>query len=608
MKYRLFLYLIISLLSTLSAHAQSGLSNIQRAVGYCYGDSITYEGVGFGQEVSYTIGAVATEGMLAPYVGCKVVGIRIALSQSIGSTRIVMARQNGANTVATPHVEQTVRRTYGGWQNIWLNGANEFTIEEGDEIFFGYDYNETAEMVAGETGAMCSYGTQEYEGGFCLLSDNTLYSISGAGSICVQLIIDVTNMPRKAVSTTFFDTGFKYKKTNEQIELFYTIANAGREDISSLSIAYELDGNEPVVKSFSQQIKEGNSESFSIYVEDSGELLVGRHEIKTYVSAIDGEQIAPAAKDTLSAVFMMYENTLERQKLYIEQYTSSSSVKSYYVNPVFNKVRQQYPDDIILVNVHKEGTPLAVDDANYLFDLYAYTLPSFTFNRAYYPGENYVAYDVNDYVTIDQSLVVAILCDMIEQERYMPAFARMDISGNYDEATRDLTVTVNGILSPDAVAMFGDIALTILLTEDDVRSSQAIVGANGRMSTNNNYQHNAVLRTFLSNPIGDLVTVSNDTFTATYTFKIPATWNTDNLTIAAFVTQKADEVTSQNLKEMDIIGANSIAISEIGGTGIELTETIPTNVSMPMYNLAGQRVGASYRGIVIRDNKKVIVK
>lgn len=607
MKYRLFSYLIIALLSTLSAHAQSGLSNIQRAVGYCYGDSITYEGVGFGQVVTYTIGAVATESMLAPYVGCKVVGIRIALSRSIDKSRIVMARKNGVNTVATPHVEQTVRRTYEGWQNIWLNGANEFTIEEGDELFFGYDYSETAEMVAAEAGAMCSYGTQEYEGGFCLLSDNTLYSISGAGSLCVQLIVDVTNMPRKAVSTTFFDTGFKYKKTNEQIEMFYTIANAGREDISSISIAYELDGNEPVVKSFDQQIKEGNSESFSIYAANSGALSIGRHEIKTYVSAIDGEQIVPAAKDTLSAVFMMYENTLERQKLYIEQYTSSSSVKSYYVNPVFNTIRQQHPDDIILVNMHQKGTPLAVDDANYLFDLYAYTLPSFTFNRAYYPGENYVAYDVNDYVTIDQSLVVAILNDMIEQERYMPAFARADISATYNETTRDLTVTVNGTLSPDAVAMFGDIALTTLLTEDDVRSSQVIVGINGRVSTNSNYQHNAVLRTFLSNPIGDVVTVSNDTFVATYTFKIPATWNTDNLNIVSFVTQKADEVTSSNLKEMDIIGANSIAMSQIE-TGIELSETVPTNARGTMYNLAGQRVGAAYRGIVIRDNKKVVVK
>lgn len=595
--------------------AQSGLSSVQRAVGYCYRDSITYENVAFGQEVTYTVGAVANSSMLAPYVGCRVVGIRFALSQSIGNTKLVVARKTGAQTVDSPIVEQTLRRTYEGWQNVFFNSANEFTIEEDDNLFFGFNYTETSEMVEAGTGAMCSFGTEEIEGGFCLLSNNTLYNITGAGCLCVQLIVDVTNMPRKAVKTTFFDTGFKYKKTGEKTELFYTIANSGRENISALTIAYQLDDDPVVKKTFSTKLDEAQSDSYSISIDKSITLPVGAHTVKTYVTNIDGEDFETPAKDTLRTVFMIYETPLKRQKQYFEQYTSSAEVMAYHVNPIFNQVTKNHPDDMVLVNVHRQGTPLAVDESSYLEDLYAYTWPSFTINRAYYPGENHVAYDVNDYATIDQSLVVSIINDMIEQEKSMPAFAQMDINATYDEPTRELSVTVNGVLSPDAEAMFGQLALTLLLTEDDVRSAQTIVNVLGRVTTNNNYQHNNVLRAFISAAKGDVVTVSDNIFTATYKYTVPATWNADNLNIVAYMTQKHDKTDSYDEKNMDIIGANSIYVKDAAKTAVEQIWMHPADnqystadVQRPTFNLMGQRVGSNYHGIVVRQGTKVVVK
>ena len=51
----------------------------------------------------------------------------------------------------------------------------------------------------------------------------------------------------------------------------------------------------------------------------------------------------------------------------------------------------------------------------------------------------------------------------------------------------------------------------------------------------------------------------------------------------------------------------TILLLEDYQTGIKVP-TSSTNEHMPLYNLAGQKVSASHKGIVIQNGKKVITK
>ena len=52
----------------------------------------------------------------------------------------------------------------------------------------------------------------------------------------------------------------------------------------------------------------------------------------------------------------------------------------------------------------------------------------------------------------------------------------------------------------------------------------------------------------------------------------------------------------------------SVTITSVTAAGIKNVQTIEVNENTPIYNLAGQRVGKDYKGVVIQNGKKFIKK
>ena len=192
------------------------------------------------------------------------------------------------------------------------------------------------------------------------------------------------------------------------------------------------------------------------------------------------------------------------------------------------------------------------------------------------------------------SFVPGILGNLIAQDIASAAFATVDIAAEYDEQTRQLSVDVSGDLSPDAEAMFGDIAVTVLLTEDNVTAAQRIINpADNRETTNARYVHNHVLRQYVTSPIGDVVPMADNRYTGHFTTTLSDNWKAEDVKVVAFVTRAADAVTDDNVLEMDVVGANDFALSTIV-SGINDLSLDPSQTSTPDYfTLDGRHVGAA---------------
>ena len=52
----------------------------------------------------------------------------------------------------------------------------------------------------------------------------------------------------------------------------------------------------------------------------------------------------------------------------------------------------------------------------------------------------------------------------------------------------------------------------------------------------------------------------------------------------------------------------SVTITSVTAAGIKNVQTIEVNANAPIYNLAGQRVGKDYKGVVVQNGKKFIKK
>ena len=586
------------------------MADTQRYVGYTVTDDIDVSGAAFGEAGTYTVGALLPKEMLTAYAGCRVLGIRYALSQSIGRTRAFMY---DATDNQFTEISAQKQRTYEGWNTVLFNGDG-YVITGQESLFFGFDYVESEEMVAAEKGALCGVGS-ETTGAFYLYGNygqgEGLYSISGVGRLCVQLIVDVSSLPEKDIDVTYLDTGHKYKISGSKVEVFSLFNNVGRDTVFTYRMGCQIDDREPIYQEFADTLLCGEEEKWETAIVLTDDYPVGMHTLKLFVSEIDGQPVENTKNDTLQAQFAVYRDALPRHQVYVEVYAHQQSPYVPMLDKALAKLSEEVPF-MALANIFSFDDALFVPEADYLHQLYAYTYPTFTFNRAYFPGEAHIAYDINDYLAqVPAEFIAGILSDMLYQDYMNPAFATIELQPEYDPTTRQLTVNVSGEALPEVEAIYGDMALTVLLTEDGVKSPQAVYNEiTGRTTTQQNYQHNKVLRQFVTDPLGQTVDIADGQYTASVSTTLSDDWNPEQMHIVAFLTKAATEVTDDNVLEMDITNANSCDIPIVEPTAISQLELDADGAPLSggrkaglqqAYTLDGQPIGdlSRHHGIAI---------
>lgn len=104
----------------------------------------------------------------------------------------------------------------------------------------------------------------------------------------------------------------------------------------------------------------------------------------------------------------------------------------------------------------------------------------------------------------------------------------VNIANAYDAASRTLTTTVGA----DGVNGTVNGKLQVWIVEDGVKALQMMPDG----SANKEYVHNHVFRAAVNGTWGEDVTVKEgETTTKQYQYKLPETWNADNIAVVAFV-------------------------------------------------------------------------
>lgn len=586
--------------------AQSGLGDTQRGVGVTSGDAITESNVGIGAEGTYRLAAMLNAQDLKPYIGCDVVGIRFAMGMDMTRSSVFINTVHG-NSIDSEVLSQTVRYPSHGWNNVFFNGGNKYTITEGEGLMFGYDYTETASMVANDEGAICINGDNTTGNGFFLYGNfgqgEGWYS-SETGNLCVQLIVDVSKMTPYDIAYSMFTAGHKYKNNNEGVDLLCTFNNAGRENIVNADFSFLID-NQLAETYHLENTKGENTITIDHRVPFSEPLSIGEHSFTISLDKINGNEV-PEDR-SVSENFVIYDASLRRQKHYIEQYMSQNSLYNQYTDKIMNEVANY--KNVCLVNMYNADGNLAVEGADEYISRYAYDFPCFTVDRSYYPGEQYVAYDVNYYAQAVPEIMVGVIEQMVDEQDLYPAFATVNITPEYDAASRSLSIEVSGDLIEGAKELMGNNAvLTVMLTENNLQAIQYVTDRFGRSRPDPKYVHNNVLRKFVSNIDGDAIDLSGNMYKKNYNITLPANIIAENVEIVAIVSRGVDGSTF-SLNNYDITNCNSVELSNYV-TGIREQPNVHANAEQnkSTFNLHGQRVNPNHKGIVISGGKKLIIR
>lgn len=597
------------------ASAQTGLGDMQRGVGVISGDAITERNAGIGAEGTYRLAAMLTADDLKPYIGCDVVGIRFAMGMDMTRSSVFINTVHG-NSIDSEVISQTVRYPSQGWNNIYFNGGNKYTVAEGEGLMFGFEYTETATMVANDEGAICINGDNTTGNGFFLYGNfgqgEGWYS-SETGNLCVQLIVDVSNMTPYDIAYSMFTAGHKYKNNSEGVDFLCSFNNAGRDNIETADFSFLIDNK--LAETYRLENTKGeNSMTIDHRVPFAEPLAIGEHTFTIRLDKINGNAVSEDR--SVSENFVIYDASLRRQKHCVEQYMSQKSLYNQYTDQIMNEVTKK--DNVCLVNMYNvDGQSLGLSQSLYVegaekyISRYAYAYPCFTVDRYYYPGELYVAYDVNDYAQTVPEIMVGVIDQIVDEQDLYPAFATVNITPEYDPASRSLSIQVSGDLIENAKQLMGNNAvLTVMLTENNVQATQYVTDRFGRSRPDSKYVHNNVLRMFVSSADGDAIDLSANSYTKNYTITIPESINAENVEVVATVSRGV-EPNAFNFNNYDVTNCNSVAL-ESYVSGIESVQTLnaqtPKRPYDQIYNLHGQRVNAAHKGIVITGGKKFIAR
>jgi hypothetical protein len=574
----------VAMLPAVTAAAQSSdLASNQRLIGYTVSDDIDVKGAYIGTAGTYTIGAYMPASKLEDYKGCKVVGIRVAAGVDLGRTSVLLQKITD-NAVTDLHTQK--QRLYEGWNSVFFNGF-EYEITGDEDLFYGFEYTETTDMISAKTGGIDCVG-EDTTDAFMLYQSNNYYSVSGAGKLCVQLIVDVTNMPANNMSFGLFDYGFKYKQVGEDLEIYTQINNTGLDDVKSFRMACRIDDAEPEYVTVDEEtVPYGGSYIYDHTYSLSG-VGIGGHTVTVYVDQINGENYDGTAK-AQSAKFAIYSESLQRNAAYMEIYGDQADYNSALLDEALEITKRDLGSKMITVKTFYPTNNLGVADAAPIHELYAYTYPCFSVNRSHFPGEPYVSYDVNDYLAYGMpDLIGGILDELVMQDAENPSFASLELSGDAAD-TESLHIHASGEILPEVASIYGDMTLTLMVVEDNVVDKQ--MTTSGRKT----YTYTDVLRGYAAK-MGDIVIDGTQTaFDLDWTAAMPKVSDPNNLRIVGILTQ-AGTPTAANLYDFDVINAAECSLVYTSVANIEAE----SSEAAVYYNLQGQRVANPDRGIYIR--------
>lgn len=184
----------------------------------------------------------------------------------------------------------------------------------------------------------------------------------------------------------------------------------------------------------------------------------------------------------------------------------------------------------------------------------------------------------------------AVIKAMLNNRLSMSAPVDIILKRNYDATTRRLTIQV-GMRKVKGMELGCNPVLTVDLVENGLHGKQS-------GSTDENYEHNKVNRMFVTEVMGESVSLSESEYTyATYKVDVDSKWNADNMEIVAFVSNY-DKADPTDCEVYNATGATLNGQDDIT-TGVAAVGTSTDATVVAIYSVDGTRLSHKQKGINI---------
>lgn len=512
-----------------------------------------------------------TSAQLSAYEGAKITKIRFGSQAGMTQTYAWIRPSKTDPVVAIKRLGTTV----DGWNEVTLDEPYVIT---GSEIYVGYN----GTMPAGNILPM--NGASNTNGAFLWFDNEWMDASSyGFGSLVIQAVVETDGQETSNdLSVEDLKMDSKFAKAGDTRSFTVTVGNYGTQDAKLPVIHYQVGDTSEQQYTDDKTIRPGGNMTVNLNA-TIGNLPEGKNTVKVWIDSDDEDK----DNNTVTGDLYAYTSSYPRRTL-LEQFTTIQCTNCPMGNKTLAYVLQD-KDNVSWV-AHHVGyytDELTVDASKDVMVFGVKSAPLAMFDRTVTPFSQIDSYGnsqplfVISYNTIANGakyVNLAYLCTSIQ-----PSFVSVNIKSAYDEASRKVTVTVSGEKN-DALfkLLYDKTALTVYLTEDNVKANVAQVGGEP-----DDYYHNHVLRKAITASLGDGLTWNGDTYTATYETTIDENWKPADMKVVAFVSRAYDN----NAAQAEVINTAEVKLD--GTSAISGVEDNAAAGATTYYTLDGQKVTAS---------------
>lgn len=538
------LFLFVSVL--LFAYATTA-GAVEKVIGYCPDEiSSDVKPVGVsGQQVYLSAAVKFPASAMQSMKGNQITKIRIGIGEGMKN---VYAWIRVGELSSTPVVLQKVDSPVEGWNEVTL--ATPYDID-GSDIYVGYSGRQPSNNL-------CIWLDGDDNENAMFINDGSTwdnYYGQGWGSLLIQATVSGDNFATADMAIESISLDSTYYKSGSVANMDFTIVNQGQTDFATYGYGYQIDSQESVTETVAETLPSSGKVKVSKTLDLSG-VSEGVHTVRVFLTQPDASADTLQKNDTLTRELLVYTNQYKKNLL-LEQFTTIACVNCPYGDAVLNYAMQGR-DNVAWVAHHVGyGTDeLTVSPSSQYMNFGVSGAPMAMVDRAYVPVEqsqSAPAFSIGYTTASYGGQIVGALMDYLSAQ---PAFVKLDAQCNYDETSRELTVTVNGERNGILKALQPDLRLSIFLTEDNVTAKVVQTG------TKDDYTHHHVLRSVLTDTFGSEVEWDGDKFVFTETETLKDSWKTADMKVVAFVSKP---YSSSNVNNADVLNTTIMSLGNLSG-------------------------------------------
>lgn len=520
---------------------------VEKVIGYCP-DSLTENvypvGVS-GQQVYVSAAVKFTANTMQSLKGNQITKIRIAIGSGMQN---VYAWVRVGSYDATPTTMQKVSSPTEGWNEVTL--ATPYDID-GSEIYVGYSGRQPS-------GKLCVWLDGEDNANATYIKDGTSwddYYGYGWGSLCIQAVVSGDNFVESDLAVESIALDSTYYKNTSSARATITVVNQGKQDFAECGYKVEVDDGSAISHTGTIYGGVAASEKETLTADlDLSKLTEGVHTLR-FMLIQNGESTDMVTEnDTLTKELLVYSTQYDKNVL-LEQYTTIACVNCPYGDAVLNKAVSGRSN--IAWVAHHVGyytDELTIDESSSYMTFGVTGAPMATVDRTFLQVESSQTKPAFSIGFNDASQGAQLVDALFDYQCSFPAFAQVTPTLDYDESTRLLTVSVSGQCNDIFRTLTPETCLSIFLTENNVTAKRVQTG------TTDDYTHNHVLRSVLTDTFGDAIEWDGNTFTATKTVTLDEAWKPEDVRVVAFISKP---YSSNNVNNAQVINAATARITNL---------------------------------------------